>query len=151
MDINKIRIGEGKLTIDYRNKVGETTQDTEITSTERALPSFYDTINLLCPHVVKMCELPDGWKENISIVSVTFKRDDDLFGVTITAAKTIRASNSPFLIHTPFATEKSPESEASGIPAAMLRTLRQLEKEAEKFVQGHRAQGKLDFVQGGTG
>lgn len=152
MEIKKIKIGEGKLTIHYSRMVRDTHEETEIVSTERAKPSLYSVINKISPEVVKMCGLPEDWKEQLVVLGVAFKRDEGVLGVTISAMKTVKFSNSPLIINTPFATEKDAELENVGMPASLLKILRALEKEAEAFVAGDRAQmeifkGPVQFVE----
>lgn len=143
MDIKKIKIAEGKLTIRYGRMVKDTHEETEIVTPERAKPSFYAVINRISPEVVKMCGLPELWKEELQILGVTFKRDDDKFAVTVSAMKSVKFSNSPLVINTPLAYEKDPELEGMGMPASLLKILRLLEKEAEAFVAGDRAQMEM--------
>lgn len=143
MEIKKIRIREGKLTIQFSRMVRDTHEATEIVSTERAKPSLYSVINKISPEVVKMCGLPEDWKEQLVVLGVTFQRDDVKFAVMVSAMKSVKFSNSPLVINTPLAYEKDPELEGVGMPASLLKILRLLEKEAEAFVAGDRAQMEM--------
>lgn len=152
MQITKIHITEARIEIDYRRPF---TRDDKVhfdefslKCSEPAEPSLYKAIKDLKDDVLAICELPDDYGLGLKPISVSLRWSEDLFGAVISATKTLKRSNSPLVIHTPFKSklsdtkDKNPSSMLS--PETVLR-IEELLKAADRYISGVRGQISLDL------
>lgn len=83
-------------------------------------------------------------------VSLSYSGDNDVMGATISCQKRLNSSNSPLMINTP---HKFAEKHSEGMNAEFLlsggcvEALEALIEQAEKYLDGERAQLKLDLTE----
>ena len=121
---------------------------------EAISPSFTNAIGALAPFVCEMCELKkeDTKKIIVKGVSFSFSGEDEVMGAVITAHKTLVNSNTPLVMNTPHKIEEfygELGDDKQLLPEDCAVALHKTAKEAEKFVNGERAQMDL-FQSTGT-
>lgn len=89
----------------------------------------------LAPYVCRLCEFPAAWEDEITVRGVTIKPEPGADpGLTITALRRLKHSDTPLVINTPF-------SKASGV---LSMALDQLTEKALTYAKGGmRAQKEL--------
>lgn len=71
--MKKIKVtSDNKIMMMYEKQVRENWDEYSFTSSEKAKPSFYEAITKLAPHVIELCELPDGYLERVTVRGVSF-------------------------------------------------------------------------------
>lgn len=117
-----------------------------MTESELAVPGFYTAVQSLAADVCAICQLPDNYTEGMKIVGLTLSYgEDEQWGALISAVKTLKNSNAPFNIHTPFkwAIASDPSVESSFLSKGCVKRLELVLDYAEGYIDGDRAQGKL--------
>jgi hypothetical protein len=148
--IRKVKLTkEEKIMIVFEQMAGGDWDEYSLTCSEKALPSFYQAVQDLVPHVIEMCELPADYAERIIVrgVSVSYGGEAEVMGATITAQMTLMKSNCPLNLNTPHKASDS-YSESDADPNQLLSdnciaALKALYRECERYIDGERAQGKL--------
>jgi len=145
-----------EIQIQYETKrqVGEDEEVTltTLTSKDKPRPEFDQALHRLIPHVIDICELPKPYKQGMEIsgVSYSYGGDDETMGATITALKTLAATNAPLVLNTPHK-PSAPYSEGADksncLTGEAVEHLEGVIIEAEKFINGDRAQGELGLEQ----
>lgn len=147
----KIKItSDEKIQLEYQKKNGPYWDEFVMKSAEEALPSFYRAFDNFPQHVEAVCELPEGDHQThpyeIKSFKFSYGGDAEVMGVTITASRTLVNSNSPLNLNTPHMIE-SPYSEGGDdtqvMSDDMLSCIYILTDEAQKYLDGERAQGNL--------
>lgn len=117
---------------------------------ERPSSAFLYTLRALDQYVAKVCELPNEYSERIVPcgVGINYSKGWDKPIVTVTAQMKLLASNVPLTINTPNKVAAPPESQAGTVDKVCMQeeyidTLYVLLEEAEKYLDGERAQGNL--------
>lgn len=156
--ITKIKLGkESKVHIEYR--VPRSTEDGDdydlftLDCVDKPLPAFEDAMMELRKHVLDICEMPADDLEVMKVivkgVSFSYSGDDDVMGATIIAIKTLNKSNTRLMINTPHKFSQ-PHSENQGAEMCLsydcIMVLEELIEQAEKYLDGERAQLKLDLT-----
>lgn len=120
-----------------------------ITCSDRARPEFYEALKNLSPHVVEMCELPEGYLGRIKVrgVSFSYGGEKEVMGATITAQMKLNHSNCDLNLNTP---HKASDSYSDSAPdenqllsAHCIDALETLCGECELYINGDRAQSNL--------
>lgn len=148
----KIKItSDDKLHIEYekQNDLG-TYDEYAMKSSEEALPSMYHAFDNLIPHVVEICELPDGDNlqhvYTIKGVSFSYGGDDEVMGATITATRALKNTNAPLVLNTPHKPQYAyadGADDSNCLTSECVEDLLLLCDEAQKFLDGKRAQTSL--------
>lgn len=121
----------------------------QFTCSDPARPEFYEVFKKLAPHVIDMCELPDGYLDRITVKSVSFSYggEKEVMGATISASMELHYSNCGLNLNTPHKASDSysdgPADEKQLLSEECVRDLIKLCVECELYINGDRAQGKL--------
>ena len=150
MQITKIHFKEDRVRIEYQTSFtkGDEVKVNKfvVDCAESPRQEFHTTLGSLRDDVIEICELEEEFAASMRIIGVTFAHDDDIWGATISAAKTLKKSRSPFIIHTPYkpaVPDTGDNNRISCLSVACVSRLDQLMKHAEGYVKGERAQLKL--------
>ena len=74
-----------------------------IESTDEPSLELKDALQALAPYVCTLCEFPAEWADDITVRGVTVKPEDGKdSGLTITALRRLKHSDTPLVINTPF-------------------------------------------------
>lgn len=155
--ITKIKLGkESKVHIEYRiersTEKGEDFDLFTLDCIDKPLPEFELAMMELRKHVLDICEMPmddlEVLKVTVKGVSFSYSGEENIMGATIIATKKLNKSNA-LMINTP---HKFAEPHNEGQSAEMclseqcVEVLEELIKQAEKYLDGERAQLKLNLT-----
>ncbi len=100
--------------------------------------------------VLTLCEFPANWKDSVTVHGVSFSYSDEgVKGAVITAQRTLEHSSAPLNLNTPHKPYEPYNPDQDDIDQDMLLPedtcdrLEDLDTEAEKYIDGDRAQGNL--------
>lgn len=157
MKITKIKFKDGRVELEYnvdikiKNVEGFETQTNELAlkSTEKPAPEFDAALQALAEDVCEILELPEDYINGITVTGVSFSYSSGVMGAVITAKKTLKDSNSPFNLNTPFKPSKvynegAPEDNL--LSSDTVAKLEYLMTQAEYYIEGRRAQIRLEEV-----
>lgn len=151
MRIKKAKVtSDKKIMMIYEKETKNHTWDEyQFTCSDMARPEFYSALQVLAKHVIEMCELPDSYLERIEVrgVSFSYSGPDETMGATISAGMRLDNSYVKLNLNTPHKASDS-YSDQDPDPMQVLSTecidaLNKLCEEAELYINGDRAQGKL--------
>lgn len=114
-------------------------------------PSFIAALDSLSPHVVKMCEAEEDWKDlSVRVSGVSLSHTGGILGAVITAQITLLNSQSPLNINTPHRPSE-PYSEGGSdeycLNEDVIEAIEYLIEEAEGYLSGKRAQQSFEFTE----
>ena len=149
--MKKIKVtSDNKIMMMYEKQVRENWDEYSFTSSEKAKPSFYEAITKLTPHVIELCELPDGYLERVTVRGVSFSYGaDEVMGATISAAMRLDHSNCDLNLNTPHkpSAPYNPDQEEAFDDQCLtdecIACLDNLCYEAQSYIDGDRAQMNL--------
>lgn len=148
---------EKKIMMVYEKKVKGFFQDEyQFTSSEEAIPEFYQALAALTVDVAEICEFPEGYEQKIRVrgVSFSYGGENETLGATISASLHLRYSNSDLNINTPHKIEDYYNGisgdEFQLLPEECVKRLYEVIQQCEEYIQGRRAQGNLFEAQEGS-
>lgn len=152
--IKKIKLDKKeKIILDWEVEIGSGSENKSwdeyhIKCSDRANPEFYNAIKNLVQDVILLLEFPDIWKETITVKGVSFSySDNDVQGAVITAQRELMCSATPMNCntpHKPFDSYNENECDDEQLmPEETQCRLHTLEEEAQKYIDGDRAQMNL--------
>ena len=102
-------------------------------------------LQALASFVVEICELHPDDEKRIMVSGITESyKDEKTKYLTITALKELYTSKSPLILNTPARPNADKESDFC-MSNGLMRALENLEEEAWRYINGDRAQQKLNF------
>jgi hypothetical protein len=108
-----------------------------LVSADPPRPELRTGLQKLAAYVLETCELPRGYGERLTVISVSLNYNDKLGrGLTVTSLRDVDTADSPVVINTPHLTEMR-------WPMYLAPLVENLVKEAESFRLGRRAQTEL--------
>lgn len=118
-----------------------------VTFHDNPLPSFYKALEALAPHVCSLCDFPAKDAEKITPTGVTLREKGENTLGLITAKKKIKKAGRVFNIATPILAMWSDDENkgADHMEEDEAKAIDKFAKEAKRYIQGDRAQGKLAF------
>ena len=120
----------------------------ELSSNDLPHESFTAALLALKSTVTSLCDLPITWLENdlyplvVRSASINYE-DGGLRGFVVTSLKYLPRTNAPMVLNTPHMREDDGESQGNCAPSDMVGLIEDLEREAVRYIKGHRAQGDL--------
>lgn len=118
--------------------------------TEKPAPEFIEAMKALNEIVVQMCELPESYQKRIATksVSLSYGGESEVMSATISAQMELYESNTPLNLNTPNKpaepySEAQEYDEVTCLSRKCIERLEILMEEADRYVDGHRAQGTL--------
>ena len=146
MQIDKIKWSGDTVYIEWSEAMPAGPNKYALDAVQRALPEFYQKFGSLVDHVVEILELPLSYATGIEARGVHFNYKKDVMGVVITIVKRLPGSKKIFVINTPHCPETpyGPGKEFAGcLSTECAQVLKELQLEAELYIQGKRAQLEL--------
>lgn len=147
-DFTKIKFDGSKVRIEYEveRKDGGDADEYAMHSADKPLPDFDLALQALAVDVVTICELMPSDVQVLTVRGVTLTHTNGILGACITALKTLKSSNAPLVINTPHL-PMEPYSDgdemAPTMPSGMATRLAAVEAEAQRYLEGQRAQASL--------
>ena len=140
LNIRKIRRSSKKLTFVFLN--GE--EEHSASYKDNPLPTFGPSLDALAPLVCELCELPNDYKDGLTVSGLTLCESGKVECVTIVAKKEIAGNSRPFNIATPLIPIDQPEEgEGSHLTIAQAILVETAVEEARKYIRGERSQGQM--------
>jgi len=147
--ITKIKYSKGFVSIDWTQGEGNN-DEYSIKCSEPPRQEFVSAMLGLNKYVAEMCELPENYAVRLTTQGVSFNYggENETMGATITAQMKLLNSNAPLNLNTPNKTvepysESQPWSEKTCLSEECVDALAELESEANKYIDGQRAQARL--------
>lgn len=144
--IRKIKVDTTRITIDWEidNGDGRAPDEYHLKCADVARPEFYKALAAIRQDVIELLELPPAWLDDIKVKGAAFSyTKKGTKGVVITATRELKHSSSPMNLNTPYVPYDSQNPDKFVIPYFTEERLNKLEEEAERHIDGNRAQGSL--------
>src|SRR5690606_38635532 len=137
----------GKVSINYilSEKQDNDIHEVLFYSYEEPAPTFREALQNLAKDVVEILELPAGYVDDMTITGVSLKHEEYGLGCCIQAIKCLNNNDAPFCINTPYKppVRESTIDDKKSIKEELVSKLDTLQFEANKYLNGERAQGEL--------
>ena len=153
--VRKIKVDkQGKISIDWevRPEGLSTWDEYHMKCSDPARPEFYNALVDLRQDVLTLLEYPKTWLDDILVKGVSFSYSDDgIKGAVISGQRTLQYSASPANFntpHKPYEMYNENAEDTDGIivmPEEIQERLDVLDDEANKYIDGKRAQMELKF------
>nr|DAZ68639.1 MAG TPA: hypothetical protein [Caudoviricetes sp.] len=151
--IRKVKADKhGKIIIDWEVYVRGNWDEYHMKCSDLPRPEFYSALMNLRQDVLTLLEYPENWLDKITVRGVSYSYSDDgVEGAVITAQRDLEYSTAPENCntpHKPYEMYNEDGEDPEGIilmPPEIIDRLDVLEDEAQKYIDGDRAQGTLDF------
>lgn len=131
--IQRIKITAKGVAIQYQERgVSGRMEALELRSEDRAAPTFYESLQALRPHLLRLADLPESWGAGLFISGFAVTKELEYI---ITAERLIYGSEKPLVLRTPRTLFLGEAKEAFERACA----------EAEAYVRGERAQQMIQF------
>ena len=147
MKFSKIKWDGACVELQWTSKLdgaGEVTHALKSYDTPR--PEFVAAMRALVPHVLEVLELDQaGWEDTLTVSGLSINEEDDgRRGLVCTCRRALDIANAPLIVNTPHIREFRDDEQLKGfLPDAMLAAMEAVEREAELYLAGKRAQGSL--------
>ena len=142
----KIKFDGSKVRLEYQvtRKDGGVPDEHVVVCSDQPDRAFPLALAALALDVVGICELSDSDETKLLVRGVSMSYTDGIRGACITALKSLKTSNAPLVLNTPHLPEK-PYGEGDGptLDSSTVSRIDALVVEAERYLAGERAQGKL--------
>jgi hypothetical protein len=143
--------GNDRIAITYQSLTPDGDWDnSSISRKAAARPQFYHALEDLAPYVCLICELDPDYKEEMSIIGVSFSYSDEdvpVMGATITAQKKLETATSPLILNTPHKSAQpygGGEDDSNCFDEKTVQALNRVSEECQRYLRGERAQ--LSFL-----
>lgn len=139
---SKIRFDGEKVVIVYTvdRESGGDPDEYSLKSADTPSVEFTMALQALKRDVVDICEFPSTDEKKFTVRGVSLSHTDGVLGVVITALKLVETANAPLVINTPHLAQTDT---APSLPIATADRIKTLCEQAQKYVDGERAQGEL--------
>ena len=149
MRITKLKVKEGRVRIEYEQPAVVGWDKYSLDCSESPRAQMYACLLNLCPHVIEMCELPEGYLDKITVSGVSFSYggEREVMGACLIATMKLDNSNCDLNLVTPHKASESysegPADEKQLLSDKCIEALEDIIAECDAYIQGDRAQGKL--------
>jgi len=148
MKFSRISVTKKGVELAYERKDEHKSEEVVAKSAERPLPSFADALQSFAAFVIDLLEIPDEWRENLTITTLNLSEDKNGYrGLIVTATRPIpKAYDRPLVMNTPLVREGSEDAsdEACTLSDEVLELVSLVEGEAVRYLNGEREQ--LDLL-----
>jgi len=145
--ISKVKYSKGKVEIEFTETEGTREEERKLKCNDQPRPEFEQCFTALAPQVTKILEQDEKFTEHLVVTSVSVSAIKDVLGAVITAQKKLVECNAPWVINTPFLPGEPPDhinQNTPTLPEKAAATIDTLIVEAERYIDGERAQLELD-------
>lgn len=144
MKITGVKITKSGATIKYTTSPEGAQAETVVIGEGKPRPELEKALDKLIPAVGIVCEFPKSYNNGISVSGVNFAYKKEQERVVVIAHKKLKKSNAPFNVSTPPMLVGEDE-EKNYFPPQFNKVLEEVKKEAEKYINGKRAQQEMQF------
>ena len=149
MTITRLKYDGRKVSIDYQQqaRTGADPDEISLVCADPPRLELVAALQALAADVVAIGELRPSDRDLLTVRGVTCTWKDDVLGAVITALKALETANAPLVLNTPHLPEKpysgNPGDPNPVLPPGAATRVRTLLTEAERYLAGDRAQGRL--------
>jgi hypothetical protein len=147
MRFNRMSITKRGVELNYELRDQHKLEEIKAFSAEPPLSSFSDAMQAFCPFVIGLLEIPENWREALTITTLNLSEDKNgNRGLIVTAVKPVaNAYDRPLVLNTPLVREggDDPSEEACVLVDEVLELIALAESEAERYLNGEREQREL--------
>jgi hypothetical protein len=148
MKFSRISVTKKGVELAYERKDEHKSEEVVAKSAERPLPSFADALQSFTAFVIDLLEIPDEWRDNLTVTTLNLSEDKNGYrGLIVTATRPIpKAYDRPLVMNTPLVREGSEDAsdEACTLSDEVLELVALVEGEAVRYLNGEREQ--LDLL-----
>ncbi len=144
--ITKVKVKDGLVEIHATEIRGKTEKEFILKSTEAPRPELKASMKACEASVRRILQFPEGWMtDRLTVTGVSFSLSGDVKGAVITGVLALDTADSPFCLNTPHLPfeQYSPSGTSPLMHPDDVTVLESLEKEAQMFLNGTRAQLEL--------
>ena len=146
MDIHKVKfLKTGKIQLVYDQNGDEK----DIKFIDIPLSSFPAAMAALIPPALELLEVPADYDDNMTATGISFSDTDGIMGAIVTLQKELAGAHSPLVLNTPHLAEEpygDSGDDSCLLPGELVDALQACISEAERYIQGERAQ--MDMFEG---
>lgn len=136
----KIKYKQGEVILEWQDGDEKESVVHAMTSTDDPRPEFNTALQALTAHVVRVCQFPIDYADEMKIIGVALSENDHQGrGVVVTATKKLAGLKAPLVINTPHVTESEGE-QPGALRQESIDLIDALIEEAVRFRKGERAQ-----------
>lgn len=139
--IRKVKYRDGTVTIVYEVERADASDKYTMECSEQPTPAFHTALRELQGHVAVWVDQPVAWGKDLEIVGVTLTWNRDVMGAVVTAIKPVECG--AWCINTPHLASEVSYEDGPCMDWACFRALERVIDQAERYVDGERAQGQL--------
>ena len=149
---HKIKYSKERVIIHYDEDLGSGTNELTLNSFQAPAPSFKKAFEFLEKWVNEICELNlkgEDITSLIEVIGVSFSWTNEIMGAVISAKKHLAETPAPLILNTPHKPSEpygENADEMNIMSSDLVADLEILQKEAEDYLNGKRAQTKIDFT-----
>lgn len=143
-NFTKIKWDGKQIYLAWQTKAGNDTVESTLSSKDEPHETFHAALQAFAPGMLELLQLPQAYGRELHVrgVSINYESDGRM-GLVITALKMLNTT-APLVLNTPHQKEEGDLDEAGTfISRATRQRLDELVAEAERYIDGHRAQGDL--------
>lgn len=144
--IAKVKVKDGLVEIQATEIRGKTEKEFILKSTEAPRPELKAAMKACEATVRRILQFPEGWMtDRLTVTGVSFSLSGDVKGAVVTALMALDTADAPFCLNTPHLPfdQYSPSGNSPTMHPDDIDILTNLEKEAQMFLNGTRAQLEL--------
>jgi hypothetical protein len=152
---NSVRILKAKIKdkvhIEYEIEHNKITDSITLESEDEALPEFKNALQEMRGAVCEICELDKDNASRIKVLGVSLSYEGEppnrRMGAVVTATRRLEKTNGTMLLNTPYLLEATNDKKNSRgvMPAELENQIGLMINEARRYLNGERAQTKIDF------
>jgi len=148
MGFSKISITKKSVDLSRETKdANGAVEEVHLNSPEYPLSTFRDALQAFAPFVVELLEIPESWRETLTITTLNLSADKNGHrGLIVTAIRPIpKAYDKPLVMNTPLVREggEDPSPDAFVLSDVVLDLIALAESEATRYANGERVQTEL--------
>jgi hypothetical protein len=143
VDFQTIKDDGAQVQLKWDTKEGTDTISHELKCFDRPHPDFVAALKGLVPHVLKLLELPELYRQDFRVRGLSISRQGDDWGVVITCLKDLPDTASPLVLNTPYLPEQPTSEGGPCMSVDLADAIGDLEREARAYVKGKREQSDM--------
>lgn len=145
-EITRIRRKKGIWTIEWEIGIGS---GGSLADSDRPRPELPKAFDEMAKFAVAICELPPSFVPDIAVNWIAWKYEEKNTMVRMNVSRFLRNSVKGITLTTPWWPYRETDDLQQGHAGnAMIQAMEDLQEEANRYIDGDREQGKLNFGEG---
>lgn len=139
MNITKVKRDGDKIIVKWDEEADTSSRKTDFTCYDPPLESFDEAFAALGPAALDLIGAAESWRERATVSGVSITHEEDRTGAVITLLVDLGgATKGPLVVNTPYIVDD--DDNGPEMPGPMREAVTAIQREAEKYVRGNRAQ-----------